>query len=169
LSNITPENPDYWYNKDKYVIIGFSRCGTTALSRYMHCSHPEIAYEGITDYYIKHYTNHQPVFLLRDPVEKLWSMYNYFLFFKNLSYDDFLNYSNKRDINIGGYDIIGQCDYEKYIEPFRKFNPIVYKLEDMVKLPDYPSDPRGKNTKKVDPQFRTIVLNRLEEKGITYG
>ena len=150
------------------VIVGFSRCGTTALKSWLgDASNPEIAYPGI-DEYVKNYPDTEPVILTREPVARLWSAYNYHLFFRNWDYDRFLDFRSPQWIQIGLADPIGQCDYEKYIEPFRELDVTVYRLEDLIKLPDYPSDWRGKSSIHIDDKFREKVEERLLQRGITY-
>ncbi len=158
------------YEGDKpAVIVGFSRCGTTALKSWLGngASNPEIAYPG-TEEYVKNYPNTQPIILTREPVARLWSAYNYHLFFRNWDYDKFLDFRSQQWVQVGLADPIGQCDYEKFIEPFRELGVIVYRLEDLVKIPNYPSDWRGKSTIPIDPIFREKVEKRLKERGITY-
>jgi hypothetical protein len=165
---ITPKDKEYWYNSDKWVIIGFSRCGTTSASRYFHCSHPEIGYSGVTPYYLEHYSNHIPIFITRNPVDRIWSMYNYHGVFKNMTFEEMLDFKDDKYQNVGCNDCIKQSDYMKYIEPFRQFNPIIYKLEDLKRRPDYPKDWRGQSSKKIPKEFREKIEKRLSNAGIEY-
>lgn len=156
-----------WINKDKYVILGFSRCGTTALSHYLKCGHPEIGYNG-TEEYLKNYSQCTPVFLTRHPVDRIWSMYNYHNYFMNYTFEDFLNFKNPLWHGVGMNDCIEQSDYDKYIEPFKEFGALVYRLEDMIRMPDYPKDHRGQSSKKIPKKYRDMVEDKLREANIKY-
>jgi hypothetical protein len=157
----------YWYNKDKFVILGFSRCGTTTLSRFMHCSHPEIGYSG-TEEYLKNYSQCRPVFLTRHPIDRIWSMYNYHRYFQNYTFEGFLDFKSDLWHNVGCNDCIEQSNYSKYIEPFTQYDPITIKLEDIQKLPSYPKDWRGTSSKEMPDEYRRIVEDRLKDVGINY-
>ncbi len=158
----------YWYNSDKWVIIGFSRCGTTSASHYFHCSHPEIGYSGVTEDYLKKFSNHIPIFITRDPRDRIWSMYNYHGVFKNMSFEDMLDFKDDKYHNVGCNDCIEQSDYKKYIELFKEFNPKVYRLESLKMREDYPKDYRGQSSKIMPAKYRKMVEERLKDVGITY-
>ena len=62
---------------------------------------------------------------------------------------------------MGLADPIGQCDYQKYIEPFRQLDVTIYRLEDLVKIEGYPADRRGKSKIPIDDKFRENVEERV--------
>ena len=160
-----PSDREYWYNKDKYVILGFSKCGTTSLSRWLHCSHPEIGYSG-TEEYLKNYSKCRPVFILRNPVDRIWSMYCYHGIFKRMSFEEMLNFKSDKYQNVGCNDCIEQSDYLKYIEPFKQYDPIIYRLEFWGQYME--KDWRGTNTKKIPKEFRKMIEERLKDANIYY-
>ena len=113
------------------IIIGFNKCGQTALSKHLNCKVNElIYYPDALERYKKHYSNHTPVFILRDRAEKLWSEYHYFEENRKMSWTEFLDYRSP-EVDRGYSTPIERTDYWHYIEPFREFNPIVLTLEDM--------------------------------------
>jgi hypothetical protein len=165
-SEIKPTDREYWYNSDKMVIVGFSRSGQTALSRYLHCSMTEIAPNGTKEYLEKYYPR-QPIIITRNPVDRIWSAYNYHGMFKNMSFEDFLDFKDERWQGVSCNDVIAMSDYEKYIEPYREFDVKVYRLEDMMDKPGF-SDWRGKSDKKIPKEYRDMIESRLKEREIVY-
>ena len=164
-------DPNYWYNRDKYIILGFSRSGQTALSRYLHCGFTEIAPNGPAEY-LEKYPQCQPVIITRNPVDRIWSAYNYHLYFRDMAFEDFLNFKSPRWNNISCNDVIAMSDYEKYIEPFRKYNVKVYRLEDMHGKEEYIkkgfADPRTFTIKPIPDKYRKMINDRLDKAGISY-
>jgi len=159
-------HPDYWYNRDKYVVVGFSRCGQTALSNYLRCGHPEIGYNG-TEEYLKNYSQCTPVFITRDPVDRIWSLYNFFAYFNDYGFEEFLDFKDDKWNAVGCNDVIAQSDYDKYIEPFEAYGAEVYRFEYMIKKDGF-KDWRGKSNKKMPMTYRIAVEGRLKEAGISY-
>ncbi len=118
-----------------YIILGFQKCGQTALSAYLNCKVDElIYYPDAIERYKSHYLNHRPVFILRDPLERLWSEYHYFEHYREeMSFREFLTHrSDKADR--GFTTPIERTDYWRWIEPFRAFHPLILNLSDMQTL-----------------------------------
>ncbi len=115
----------------KLVIIGFDKCGQTALGKHLKCKVDELVYyPDAVERYRNHYSNHTPVFILRDRAEKLWSEYHYFDGNQIVSWEEFLDH--RSTLADRGYTTpIERTDYWRYITPFREFKPIVLNLEDM--------------------------------------
>jgi len=156
-----------WKNKDKYIILGFSRCGNTSLSKYLLCAHPEIGYNG-TEEYLRVYNQCTPVFIVRNPLDKLWSMYNFFSMFKGKAFEYFFDFRSPHWQGVGMNDCIEQCNYDKYIEPFKEYGVMVYRFEEIIKDKRFPKDYRGQHTPKMDNGFRDMCNDRLKAQGITY-
>lgn len=159
---------DYWYNRDKYVILGFATCGTTLLSKYLRCGHPELGYNG-TEEYLKNYSQCIPVFITRKPVERLWQLYVLTTYFNGWEYDRFLDFKNDKWNVVGVNDGIAQSDYDKYIEPFKEFGVITYKFEDMLKDSDFTKHLKTPYTGiNIPNKFRELVEKRLDKAHIKY-
>lgn len=154
-------------NKDKLVILGFSRSGTTSLSKYLQCGHPEIGYNG-TEEYLKNYSECTPVFITRNPVDRIWALYDRFLYFKKYSFEEFLDFKNPLWQGVGCNDVIEQSNYVKYIEPFRKFGVKVYRFEDMLKNKGYRKVLSSHDKNEMPQEYRDMVEERLSKAGISY-
>lgn len=138
-------------NFAEMVIIGFQKCGQTALSSYLKCKVNElIYYPDATDRFKSHYQHtHRPVFITRDPTEKLWSEYHYFERYREeMTFIEFLDYRSDQ-VDQGYTTPVERCDYFRWIEPFKQFNPLVLSLENMQTLM------QPMNGGKIKPQ-RTI-------------
>lgn len=163
----TKDTQSTWENKDKYVILGFSRCGNTSLSKYLQCAHPEIGYNG-TEEYLRVYPQCIPVFIIRNPVDRIWSLYHFFDYFKRWDFERFLDFKNERWHGVGCNDVIEQSNYAKYIESFIPYDAVVYRFEEIIKRSDFPKDWRGQHTPKITDKYRDIIQDRLDKAGITY-
>jgi len=113
------------------VIIGFDKCGQTALGKHLKCKVDELVYyPDAVERYRTHYSNYTPVFILRDRAEKLWSEYHYYGWNQEISWERFLDYRSS-EIDRGYTTPIERTDYWLYINLFREFKPVVLNLEDM--------------------------------------
>lgn len=118
-----------------YIILGFQKCGQTALGAYLNCKVDElIYYPDAIERYKSHYLNHRPVFILRDPMERLWSEYHYFEHYREeMTFKKFLTHrSDKPDRGLT--TPIERTDYWRWIELFRAFHPLILNLGDMQTL-----------------------------------
>jgi len=120
----------------KLIIIGFDKCGQTALGKHLNCKVDELVYyPDAVERFITHYSDHTPVFILRDKAEKLWSEYHYFGFGRNqiMTWEEFLDH--RSPLKDRGYTTpIERTDYWRYITPFKELNPLVVNLEDMKNI-----------------------------------
>lgn len=103
----------------KYSIVGVPKCGTSSLGEYMR----RLGYD--VDEMELNFTNPKfaksltriPIIITRDVIDRTWSDY---LFFQRKTVKEACNWSR----------------YEDGINLFK--NPIIFKLEDMIKIPDFP-------------------------------
>lgn len=116
------------------VIIGFPKCGQNSLAKYLNCKlHDFVYYDNAVEVYVNYYIPQKlrPVFITRDPKERILSQYNYFpRYHNNMTFDEFKRYVDP-DPAFGGLTPIEQCEYKLFIEKFKDFNPLVFRLEDM--------------------------------------
>jgi len=146
----------------KLVIIGFDKCGQTALRKHLNCKVDELVYyPDAVERFITHYSDHRPVFILRDRAEKLWSEYHYFEELYHwpmpaFTFEEFLDY--RSDQADRGYTTpIERTDYWRYITPFKEFNPIVVNLEDMQTIMQPLNVNENIKTKMTDEQRREVI------------
>lgn len=118
---------------DKLIIIGFQKCGQTALRKYLNCGINELVYypDAVERFEI-HNKGLRPVFITRDPTEKLWSEYHYFDQ-KQRTFIEFLDYKST-ELCDGYTTPIERCDYFRWIDRFKHLNPLVLSLENMQTL-----------------------------------
>ena len=85
-------------NAKHLAVIGFPKCGTVSLEKYLKRKFLDISvirYEaiwlrvGVQEYEEKH-NNKRPVIIVRNPVDRIWSAFRYFNFYKTMSLEDFL-------------------------------------------------------------------------------
>lgn len=135
----------------KYLVIGFPKCGQTSLAEYLHkrfgsenvADRAEIIWkpDGINLFEINGYAenNYRPIIIIRDPVERIWSDWNHLG--RGYGFKTFEEYiANRQQTDLGGlgeYNPVTRSHYEKYIKRWRKYDPIVLELEDMMKNPNF--------------------------------
>lgn len=150
-------------------VVGFPKCGTVSLQHLLGQGTRRYEYiymkNGI-EKFLKEQKDRQPVIIVRDPVERIWSAYAYFDQFREMSFAEFLEKREIKDERLGIDDPIEQADYWKYIKPWLKFNPLIYKLEEMKKDPRFKW--RNKTTKHraINEEERELLIKKLNEKGI---
>lgn len=139
------------------IIIGFDKCGQTALGKHLNCKVDElIYYPDALERYKTHYLGHTPVFILRDRAEKLWSEWHYFDENQKMTWTEFLDYRST-EVDRGHTTPIERTDYWRYIEPFKEFSPIVVNLEDMGTI----MQPLNQNIKtQMTPEHKDEVNGR---------
>jgi len=141
-------------------IIGFPKCGSSSLRNYFRIRYPkkEVASFPSASLYHPDWLTicggrcSQPdilsVIITRNPVERIWSAYWWSQRWntsqtKHPTFEEFLHWTPPskewRYLTSGLFDPIDCCDYEKYMKPALKFNPIILRLEDMQKNPNFPN------------------------------
>jgi|LWDU01.1.fsa_nt_gi hypothetical protein len=111
----------------KYMIVGVRKSGTQSLKKYLIDKGFNIeCFEGrfsLPEYYNTHDYSRIPIVILRDPVERAWSDYEYFK-----------EYNPPMNPN-GLSDSIEVSKYDKYL---KHWDCIIFSLEDLMKLDDFP-------------------------------
>lgn len=134
----------------KYMIVGVKKSGTQSFNKFLlNRGYDVECYEGrftLSEFYTNHDYSRIPLVIIRDPVERAWSDYNYFK-----DYDPPVN-TNGLD------DSIDVSDYEKYL---KFWDCIVYKLEDLMLLPDFPKENENTNKKVLTQSKRDEIQNKL--------
>ena len=102
---------------------------------------------------------YRPVIMTRDRKEMLWSFYNYF----NMQLVPFKYFLNMpiRAYNMKGLTPLQQTDYERWITPFKKYDPWIISLDDAMKLEGFPHNEitRTKNKPDIPSDVREILDN----------
>ena len=135
--------------KNKFhVLVGFPKCGQVSMNHYLQQMFPgtpprqEIGWrEDAIEIWENTLRNHVksdliPVFVIRDPIERIWSAYLYLGLPNIRHFPDYL--INRLYQPFGEGNPIMQSNYDKWIKPWEKFRPIVVELEEMKKNINYP-------------------------------
>jgi len=109
----------------------------------------------------------QLVYITREPVERVWSGWESWRhYYKGYSFEEYLNLDS--DKYSGGLKYLGevnpimQVQYDMWIEPFRKYDPIVFKLEEVSKEPGFPQT-NSLKTKPVPQDKRKLIEKYLNK------
>ncbi len=118
-------------------IIGFPKCGTSALEQFMA---PKFIYRIESAFWPDSMKKFNPdvtipVFILRDPVKRVWSTYFFFRIYEKMSFREYLKPSMDKGSftkNSGLWDFAETSNYTKFIEPYLQYDPFVFKLEEIA-------------------------------------
>ena len=113
---------------DKVNVIGFSKCGTTALTNYLFSKGLKVSQSEFLIYKkdegIKIFNDitpdFTPVVIIRNPADKLWSEYHYRPHFKDMTFNEFLNFRDEDWRGVGLHNPIAGVNYQHYIEHWEK-------------------------------------------------
>lgn len=142
FTKYTAKNPKVITTGKKFIVLGFMKCGQNSVLEWLKSKHHTvILHERINEPdYIKEWekslSDYRPVIVVRDPVERCWSQYWYASWSEKMSYEDFLKHDfREREDNS---DPIIISDYRRWIVPWLKHNPLIYMLEYLKTLKDFP-------------------------------
>jgi hypothetical protein len=154
-------------NINKIWIVGFPKCGSTALRTYL-----QQKYAKTTESYVRSFPpismyhptwesrvlqeckkpNVLPVVITREPCARIWSSYWWSFRWRkhDITFEEFLKRDGEEsakkrpmsehaevDITSGLHDPIGCSDYQKYINKAKDCGVLVMRFEDMIKAPGF--------------------------------
>lgn len=173
----TQEEFDNLFSKSRrFAILGFPKCGTQALQNHIMskfgkvCRNLEVAYrkKGVNSWSHPDNIGMTPIIIYRDPVERIWSAYHFFKYFKEskkLSFPEFLNYKDEAMQSIGCNDPIACSDYEYYIQKWKGVagceDIIIIKFEEAKNFMERCNITKGKP--EIPNQYRELVLYKLRK------
>ena len=149
-------------SKKKFYIPGFPKCGSTSLEKYLHEKGFEIIREesmyrhplSISKYKLQ-YPDYQTLFVLREPIQRIWSHYNYKRYYQK---------GDRKEISCTFEealekhpDIVDPSDYQKWLKKWDSTNPIVIKLEDLQNQSDFPMKNITEKSTLTDSQKNRII------------
>ena len=177
----TQQEFDSLFSKHKkFAVLGFPKCGTQALRDHIAtklgkiCNSLEIVYRkrGVNVWSHQDNIGYTPIIIYRDPVERIWSAYNYFHYFskrKKLSFPEFLDYKEDAMQSIGCNDPIACSDYSYYINKWRQVpgceDLIIVKFEEAREFMEKQNVTANKS--KIPIEYEELVLKKLAERNIS--
>lgn len=125
-----------------YIIVGVQKCGTTSLGKYMRDKGFEVIeaerYFLNTGFAENHdYSNYTPIIVTRNPIERAWSDYKYF-----------------------ESTLERACDNSYYRAGLQMWDSLIYSLEYLKTLPDFPHENIGKND-SLTPFMKHNIIREL--------
>jgi len=165
-----------------FCIIGMPKCGQVSLENYLRDRFPGKEARRIEKIWkpkeIQDVVEKRPpeewhyVIILRDNVERIWSSYHYFDYYKSMSLEKYLNH-DIQGTRLGPMNPIKQGNYGRWLKEWSSLNPIIVTLEDMQKLPGFPHMNKTGDKRKYpeisesDRELISSYLNNEEE--LIYG
>ena len=180
--------------KKKFVIIGFPKCGQVSIIDYMRTKNkdiivkkdeliwnkkgPEIFLEKYSDRVI-------PFIITRDPIERMWSAYNYFQFggddwehghgdppiCHQMSFPKYLDLKGYEH-HLGEMNPVSQSNYAKWYVHWKDLGLIkTFRLEDLKKTENFPHKNITQNVTKhwkgttipsMPKEYRKLAQTKLE-------
>ena len=128
----------------QYSIVGSPKCGTSILGEYMRRNGYDVVEEEL-NFMDKEYAeklDRIPIIITRDPVERAWSDMSFF----------------KRDT------LEKACEWSRYDEGIKLYNnPIVFKLEELLKLKGFPHHNENITKTSLDMSTRKLIEMELSK------
>ncbi len=130
----------------KYIVVGFPKCGQISLVNYLTSKGFDMArFDQIwrsdaLDKTAGQYPDRHPIIVTRDKVEMIWSSYWYWPYNTYMSFPDYLKHITPTETSLGDENPIHHAQYEEHIAKFDELNPILFKFEELIKLPNFPHD-----------------------------
>ncbi len=133
------------------IILGFPKCGTTSLMKYLEKKYDKIVtrrewcylpFEEQLKKFNKEFGDPKDfklVFITRSPVNRLWSLYK-----------------TKSKIPFE------ECNYWHWIKMWNEYRPDVYNLEGLSTDPDFPHLNAGKES-KIPEEFKESVVKGMKQ------
>ncbi|UVF62430.1 hypothetical protein [Nitrososphaeria virus YSH_922147] len=147
----------------KYDVIGYAKCGTVSVQRWMlnqgyDCTKNEWPVYWDIERLRNHLQDRIPVIVKRKKIDALWSFYEYFGYRGQIGFKDFLEIRirNNNFLNMTPLEIY---DYS-HIERIKELNPIVYDIEELQKLDDFPHENITLRKTSVPDEIREILINK---------
>lgn len=138
ITQLSKLNPDESYN-----IIGFMKCGTTALESWMkdkgydvirHEWHV-VSPKGLQTH-LKLYPGRTPIILMREPIARAWSHIHYFGRHNNPQYpsdvSEFLN-DHRVDPTYHDMNPVSVSNYYKHIRKWLHLKPVILSMEALLR------------------------------------
>jgi len=160
---------------DKLVIIGFPKCGQHTLNSYLtlkgyHVETNEvILLENGYDRLKPKQKEMRPVIITRDPVARCWSWYHFnarnpkkpHSWFDG-SYEEYLKYDHN-DKYLGELNPIKQSEYAKWIEPWKKYDPLIFDMDILKNDPSFRHVYATPNLPEMPKKYKELTEKLLNE------
>jgi len=181
--------------RDKFIIIGFPKCGQISLINYVREKFKEVIIKkdeliwnrnGPEIFLEKYADRVTPMLITRDPIERMWSAYNYFQFggddwehghgdppiCEQYTFPEYLDIKGYEH-HLGEMNPVSQSNYAKWKKHWKdKIGHIkTFKLEELIKKEDFPHKNitqevtkhwKGKVIQKMPEEYATLAKAKLE-------
>ena len=154
--------------EEKYVIVGFPKCGQISLETYLRGlgydvqRHDIIWRSNASDMVKTQNPGRTPIIMTRDPIQMIWSSYFYWHYKETMSFEKYLKHKVVRESSLGNENPIDHADYEKHINKFLDMKPILLKFEDMITIEDYPHENKTEKKPTITPKYVEMIQKALD-------
>ena len=153
----------------KIYIVGVKKCGSTSLEMFLKNAGFEVVreesvfghYAGLQKYKLQ-YPDYQTLFIIREPVARIWSQYHYRRHHQTGGRNEIR--CSFEEALVKHPDLVTASDYERWIDRWNATNPVVVKLEELQKIPDFP---KSNSTRKnpITPEEREMIILACKKNG----
>ena len=142
------------------VVIGFPKCGQVSVVQYLRKKYPNETVKKDELIWIKNgvekfrnkWKNSKVVIVERDPVDRMWSAYNFMQYggdkkppIRELyTFPEYLELTGYENL-VGEMNPVSQSNYNKWIGRWLEFEPEIFKLEELQKEKDFPHENKTEN------------------------
>lgn len=153
----------------KYIVAGFPKCGQISLVNYLTGKgfdvgrFDQIWRTDALDRTAGQHPDRIPIIITRDKVEMIWSSYWYWPYNTYMSLPTYLKHYTPTETSLGDENPIHHAQYEEHIAKFDELNPILFKFEDLIKLPNFPHDNKTVTKPQITLKQRGWIEKALED------
>ena len=117
---------------------------------------PELAWskDGLQRYN-ELYSDYTPIFMTREPSDRLWSAWNYFPELHKMTFEELVNGRHPKHQWLGCKQPLYQSNYHIYTRNYK--DAILLELEEMKKNPLFPKLNTTKELIEMPKKFRDLV------------
>jgi len=127
----------------KYCIIGVPKCGTTSLGKYLRDKKYDVIEKetnwldvGCAENYDMY--DRTAIIIVRNPIERAWSDYNHW-----------------------HRSLTESCNWSYYKAGLQMYDALIYSLEYLKTIPDFPHENKGINKLKITLEIKKKIINEL--------
>lgn len=156
------------YKKTAYplppIIVGFQKCGQHSLVKYLErLGYKDIlraenihADKGMYRFLNEYLHTHQVHIIIRDRPSAIWSRYWYMKANRHWSYEKYLTITDHR------WSPLYHTDFSYHIDAWSEFNPVIWNLEELRQLPNFPHEYKNPSLPKMTKHDLDLTLAAIQ-------
>lgn len=155
----------------KFLMLGFPKCGQHSMITYLKArfhiwdiKSVEILWNTTALKTFEHNwatEEYQLIIVIRNVYDFIRSGYYFWKYYKTMSFENFLDFKLKKWDEDGTETVIDRADFERWIRPFYKYNPMVIDIDEMAKNPNFPHEFETEEHPPLTREQKELIREKL--------